>query len=42
MKPAAKVMQEKINSTTFNKPKLEIINNVTATPETKPDIIKSY
>ena len=40
MKPAAKVMQEKINSTTFNKPKLEIINNVTATPETKPDIIK--
>ena len=40
MKPAAKVMEEKIKNTEFKKPILEIINNVTATPEKNPENIK--
>ena len=40
MKPAAKVMEEKIKNTEFKKPLLEIINNVTATPEKNPENIK--
>ena len=40
MKPAAKVMEEKIKNTEFKKPLLEIINNVTATPEKDPENIK--
>ena len=36
MKPMTKVMEEKIYSTLFNQPKLEIINNVNAS-ET-PDV----
>ena len=40
MKPAAKKMEEKINSTIFNKPNLEIVNNVTATSEINHDVIK--
>ena len=39
MKPAAK-MEEKINSTIFNKPNFEIVNNVTATSEINYDVIK--
>ena len=33
MKPAAEIMRDKINNTNFNKPKIKIINNVTAEPE---------
>ena len=33
-------MEEKINSTIFNKPNLEIVNNVTATSEINHDVIK--
>ena len=40
MKPAAKKMEEKINSTIFNKPNFEIVNNVTATSEINYDVIK--
>ncbi len=40
MKPAAKSMEEKINNTKFNKPDFEILNNVTASPETDPKKIK--
>ena len=40
MKPAAKVMEEKIKKTEFKKPLLEIINNVTASPEKNPENIK--
>ena len=40
MKPAAKTMEEKINSTNFIDPKLEIINNVTAKPERNAENIK--
>ena len=40
MKPAAKVMEEKIKNTEFKKPLLEIINNVTASPEKNPENIK--
>ena len=40
MKPAAKKMEEKINSIIFNKPNLEIVNNVTATSEINHDVIK--
>ncbi len=40
MKPAAKAMEEKIENTEFKKPLLEIINNVTATPEKNPENIK--
>tara|TARA_B100000575_G_scaffold291755_1_gene298425 strand:- start:1495 stop:1821 length:327 start_codon:yes stop_codon:yes gene_type:complete len=40
MKPAAKAMEEKIKNTEFKKPLLEIINNVTASPEKNPENIK--
>ncbi len=40
MKPAAKVMEEKINKTDFNNPLLNIVNNVTANPEVNSDKIK--
>ena len=40
MKPAAKIMEEKINNTKFSKPLFDIVNNVTATPERDPVNIK--
>ena len=40
MKPAAEKMKEKIASKNFKTPSVEIINNVTAQPEKKPDYIK--
>ena len=40
MKPAAKIMEEKIHNTFFNDPKIEIINNVTANPEVDSSAIK--
>ena len=40
MKSAAKAMEEKIKNIEFKKPLLEIINNVTATPEKNPENIK--
>ena len=41
MKPAAEIMRDKINNTNFNKPKIKIINNVTAEPEEDIKKIKS-
>ncbi len=40
MRPAAKIMEEKINNINFNKPSFKIVNNVTAVSEEDPDIIK--
>tara|TARA_Y100001970_G_scaffold50760_1_gene64268 strand:+ start:124 stop:1062 length:939 start_codon:yes stop_codon:yes gene_type:complete len=40
MKPAAKKMESKINSTNFKKPNFKIVNNVTSIPEDDPDKIK--
>ena len=40
MKPAAEHMKEKINKIHFNKPKIEIVNNVTSNPVNDPAIIK--
>ena len=40
MKPAAKAMKEKINSTKFLSPSHKVINNVTAKSEDNPEIIK--
>ena len=40
MKPAASQMEKKINDTNFNKPSIEIINNVNANPESNPSNIK--
>ena len=40
MKSAAEKMIEKINNTHFDDPSFTIINNVTARPETKSEIIK--
>ena len=40
MKSAAEKMQDKINSIVFKNPKFKIVNNVTASPETNPKIIK--
>ena len=40
MKSAADVMSSKINNTTFKKPSLEIISNVTASPVSEPEKIK--
>ena len=40
MKPAALIMQEKINNTKFFDPMFEIISNVTAKPENDFQIIK--
>ena len=41
MKPAAKIMQDKINNTNFKTPKYKIVNNVTANPEINPENIKN-
>ena len=40
MKPAAAKMKEKINLINFEKPKFDIVCNVTAKPETNPENIK--
>ena len=40
MKPAAKIMEEKINNTNFKVPRFKIINNVNANPEINPENIK--
>jgi len=40
MKSAAEVMQEKIKIINFNKPSIDIVSNVTAKAENKPDKIK--
>ena len=40
MKPAAEKMKDKINNIKFNKPIFPIINNVTATEETRPEIFQ--
>ena len=40
MKPAAEKMREKISNIKFKEPLFSIVNNVTAKPETNPDIIK--
>ena len=40
MKSAAKIMEEKIQKTVFKNPLFNIVNNVTATPETNSDNIK--
>tara|TARA_B100001057_G_scaffold21046_1_gene19481 strand:- start:9924 stop:10865 length:942 start_codon:yes stop_codon:yes gene_type:complete len=40
MKPAAEIMKEKINSTKFDNPKYDIINNVNANIEINPSKIK--
>ena len=40
MKPAAKVMAEKIKNVSFKNPRFKIINNVTAYEETDASIIK--
>ena len=40
MKSAAKKMEDKINSTKFITPSINIVNNVTANPENNPDQIK--
>ena len=41
MKPAATKMKDKINNIKFNNPSLEIVNNVTASPELNIDNIKT-
>ena len=41
MKPAAKIMKDKINNTNFKIPKYKILNNVTANPEINPENIKN-
>ena len=40
MKPAASIMEEKINKTKFNNPSIKIVNNVTANPEHNSENIK--
>ena len=40
MRPAAKIMKEKINSVTFKKPKFDIVCNVTSKPENNSENIK--
>ena len=40
MKPAANIMENKINNIKFTTPLFKIINNVTASPEIEPDKIK--
>ena len=40
MKPAAKIMEEKIKNAKFIKPLFKIVNNVTAKPVNDPDVIK--
>ena len=38
MQPAAKVMKEKIYNVKFIKPSINVISNVTAKPESDPEI----
>ena len=40
MNPAAETMKSKINSIDFQKPKFDIVSNVSAQPESEPEIIK--
>ncbi len=40
MKPAARIMENKINNVKFKNPSVKIINNVNANSETNPDSIK--
>lgn len=40
MNKAANIMKDKIDSVKFEKPKFEIVNNVTSTPTTDPNLIK--
>ncbi len=42
MKPAAIKMSEKINNTNFNEPKHEIVTNINALAEKKPDNLKKF
>ena len=42
MSKAAKIMEEKINTTIFKKPLFKIVNNVNAMPEDDPEKIKKY
>ena len=42
MKPAAKIMKDKIKKTNFKIPMYKILNNVTANPETNPENIKEF
>ena len=41
MKPAAKIMKEKIEKINFSRPSINIVGNVNARPENNPDKIKS-
>jgi len=40
MNSAAEIMKSKINSIDFQKPKFDIVSNVTSQPESEPEIIK--
>ena len=40
MKTASEEMREKINSINFIEPQIEIISNINALPQNKPEIIK--
>ena len=42
MKPAANIMSEKINNTNFNEPKHEIVTNINALAEKKPENLKKF
>ena len=42
MKPAAKIMEEKINKVVFKHQSLRYISNVTANSEIDPQILKIY
>jgi len=42
MSKAAKIMEEKINTTIFKKPLFKIVNNVNAMPEDDPEKIKKF
>ena len=42
MKPAANTMSKKINDTIFNQPTHEIITNVNAQAESKPENLKKF
>ena len=41
MRPAAEVMKHKIDKIIFNNPLFKIMSNVTAKPETEPEVIKN-
>tara|TARA_X000001036_G_C20628092_1_gene785980 strand:- start:337 stop:1260 length:924 start_codon:yes stop_codon:yes gene_type:complete len=40
MKPAAEIMEDKINSVNFKTPSFDIVCNVSSKPESNPDILK--